>query len=82
MELAAAQFNIGIDPVNPVGMGVVPVVTEFIHDEQGNQEKTRQPNSQPDDVNEGVNFIFLQIPPGNGQVIFYHDEIVLVMIID
>src|SRR3954463_8313574 len=72
VHIISAETNVRIDSVYLVCMLIKPVVAQFIHYIEGDQQKTRQAYSQPRNINDGEGFVFPQIPQRNFQVIFKH----------
>jgi len=54
---------------------MVPVETEFIHNEKKYHQANGDPDRQPKDVDKGKYLTFHQVSPGYYQVIFKHNNL-------
>ena len=67
-------FGVGFseDPVDPVGVFVVPVVAEFILDVEEDEDAAGHADGQAGDVDEGIDFVAEEVAEGDGEVVFEH----------
>ena len=62
----------GVDPVDVVRFFVKAVVAQFVADEEHDQQATRQPHSQPGDVDKRVALVLAQSAQGDFEVVLDH----------
>lgn len=48
------------------------IEAEFVEDEQVDQQADGDADGEPQDIDEGEDFIFRQVPPGDDEIVFYH----------
>jgi len=58
-----------------------PVVTYFVLHKEHNEHGTSQPETQPYNIDEGINFIPQQVPPGGFKIVPYHNRYLLKLFI-
>src|SRR5690554_3366164 len=81
MQIGSTNTDIGIDAIDAVSMGMVPVITELIGDIQCNQDKTGQTDRQANNIDEGECSVFEQISPAEFEIIFDHFVFLILFIL-
>ena len=73
MSELLAQFGIKIQAVEPVDIGMIPVIAQFILHIKENEEETDHADAQSEDIDERVQRVFKQAADGDFQVVPEHD---------
>ena len=61
MEFASAEFQIRIYSVNPVGIFIESIITDFILYIKKNQQTACNTDRQSENVNKGIHFVAKEI---------------------
>jgi hypothetical protein len=67
----------GIHPVNAIVIREMLLVTEFILDIQSQDNATRDPKSEPRDINDREYFVFEEVAKRNLEVVLQHNRVSL-----
>ena len=74
MMLISAPLQVQGEPVNPVCMGVIRIVTHFMLNIQENKKTTTYAHGQSGDINHRKERLFEQISHGHLEIILQHHE--------
>src|SRR5258708_36129095 len=71
------QFHVGIDPEDPVGLYVVPVIAELVRYIEYNEQAGGQAEGESQDIEKGKTFILQQATEGCFYIIFKHGQVLI-----
>ena len=60
-ELGIVEIDVRVEAIDPVGLVVVPVITQFVRDIQDDQQTDTEAGSEADDVEGGKPLLFLRL---------------------
>ena len=69
---SVGAFYVIYDPVHPVGMGMIPIVAQFVPKRSAGSACSRQTDREPHDVDERVGGIPEQVAEGYGEAVLEH----------
>jgi hypothetical protein len=61
------------DSVNAPSIRVIAVIAELVTDEEHDQDKDGHARGQTEDIERGIKLAFLDVPPGDDEVVPEHD---------
>jgi hypothetical protein len=79
--MTASKNNLRIDPINPVGMGMMPVVAQFIVQKKRDDDAQGNTYRKPKDIYQRDCLCFPKAPYCGFKDVFEHGRIVVVVVI-